>query len=52
MSLLLYGYSAEHGDQGHKYNAHNYLTKPFDDPDAVLAAVENGLAERQEVMGE
>jgi ActR/RegA family two-component response regulator len=28
-----------------KYNAHNYLTKPFDDPDAVLAAVENGLTE-------
>ena len=34
-----------------KYNAHNYLTKPFDDPDSVLAAVENGLAERKEKLG-
>jgi DNA-binding NtrC family response regulator len=35
-----------------KYDAYNYITKPFDDPDVVLAAVESGLAERKERLGE
>ena len=30
-----------------KYDAYNYITKPFEDPDAVLAAVESGLVEGQ-----
>ena len=46
--IVMTGYSSlETAIKALKYNAHNYLTKPFDDPDAVLAAVENGLAERQ-----
>ena len=51
--IVMTGYSSlETAIKAIKYNAHNYLTKPFDDPDAVLAAVENGLAERKEVLGE
>jgi two-component system NtrC family response regulator len=47
--IVMTGYSSlETAIKAIKYNAHNYLTKPFDDPDAVLAAVENGLAERRE----
>jgi len=51
--IVMTGYSSlETAIRAIKYNAHNYLTKPFDDPDAVLAAVENGLAERKEKLGE
>jgi two-component system NtrC family response regulator len=50
--IVMTGYSSlETAIKAIKYNAHNYLTKPFDDPDAVLAAVENGLAERKERLG-
>ena len=50
--IVMTGYSSlETAIKAIKYNAHNYLTKPFDDPDAVLAAVENGLAERKEMLG-
>jgi DNA-binding NtrC family response regulator len=50
--IVMTGYSSlETAIKAIKYNAHNYLTKPFDDPDAVLAAVENGLAERREKLG-
>jgi DNA-binding NtrC family response regulator len=31
-----------------QYDASDYLTKPFEDPDAVLAAVERGLADHKE----
>jgi DNA-binding NtrC family response regulator len=49
--IVMTGYSSlETAIKAIKYNAHNYLTKPFDDPDAVLAAVENGLAERGEML--
>ena len=51
--IVMTGYSSlETAIKAIKYNAHNYLTKPFDDPDAVLAAIENGLAERRELLGE
>lgn len=51
--IVMTGYSSlETAIRAIKYNAHNYLTKPFDDPDAVLAAVENGLAERREKLSE
>ncbi|MBN1641262.1 MAG: response regulator [Anaerolineae bacterium] len=47
--IVMTGYSSlETAIKAIKYDAHNYLTKPFDDPDAVLAAVENGLLERRE----
>ncbi len=47
--IVMTGYSSlETAIKAIKYDAHNYLTKPFDDPDAVLAAVENGLTERRE----
>jgi DNA-binding NtrC family response regulator len=32
-----------------KYDAFNYLIKPFDDPDVVLAAIAEGLKERDSV---
>ena len=45
--IVMTGYSSlETAIKAIKYDAHNYLSKPFDDPDAVLAAVENGLLER------
>jgi DNA-binding NtrC family response regulator len=51
--IVMTGYSSlETAIKAIKYNAHNYLTKPFDDPDAVLAAIENGLSERKELLGE
>lgn len=51
--IVMTGYSSlETAIKAIKYNAHNYLTKPFDDPDAVLAAVENGLSERKTRLGE
>jgi DNA-binding NtrC family response regulator len=31
-------------------HADNYLTKPLDDPDVVIAAVQNALAERREML--
>ena len=49
--IVMTGYSSlETAIKAIKYNAHNYLTKPFDDPDAVLAAVENGLVERDKAL--
>jgi DNA-binding NtrC family response regulator len=51
--IVMTGYSSlETAIKAIKYNAHNYLTKPFDDPDAVLAAIENGLSERKELLCE
>ena len=47
--FVMTGYSSlETAIKAIKYDASDYLTKPFDDPDAVLAAVERGLADRQE----
>jgi DNA-binding NtrC family response regulator len=43
--IVMTGYSSlESAIKAIKYDASDYLTKPFDDPDAVLAAVERGLA--------
>ena len=51
--IVMTGYSSlETAIKAIKYNAHNYLTKPFDDPDTVLAAVENGLADRKKKQSE
>lgn len=42
--IVMTGYSSlETAIKAIKYDASDYLTKPFDDPDAVLAAVERGL---------
>ena len=42
--IVMTGYSSlESAIKAIKYDASDYLTKPFDDPDAVLAAVERGL---------
>jgi len=50
--IVMTGYSSlETAIKAIKYDASDYLTKPFDDPDAVLAAVERGLADRQEEAG-
>jgi DNA-binding NtrC family response regulator len=47
--IVMTGYSSlETAIRAIKYDASDYLTKPFDDPDAVLAAVERGLTEREE----
>jgi len=47
--IVMTGYSSlETAIKAIKYDASDYLTKPFDDPDAVLAAVERGLADREE----
>jgi len=47
--IVMTGYSSlETAIRAIKYDASDYLTKPFDDPDAVLAAVERGLTERKE----
>ena len=44
--IVMTGYSSlESAIKAIKYDASDYLTKPFDDPDAVLAAVERGLAQ-------
>jgi DNA-binding NtrC family response regulator len=43
--IVMTGYSSlDSAIKAIKYDASDYLTKPFDDPDAVLAAVERGLA--------
>jgi DNA-binding NtrC family response regulator len=43
--IVMTGYSSlESAIKAIKYDASDYLTKPFDDPDAVLAAVERGLS--------
>jgi DNA-binding NtrC family response regulator len=43
--IVMTGYSSlDTAIKAIKYDASDYLTKPFDDPDAVLAAVERGLA--------
>jgi DNA-binding NtrC family response regulator len=45
--IVMTGYSSlETAIKAIKYDASDYLTKPFDDPDAVLTAVERGLADR------
>jgi two-component system, NtrC family, response regulator len=45
--IVMTGYSSlETAIKAIKYDASDYLTKPFDDPDAVLAAVERGLESR------
>ena len=50
--IVMTGYSSlETAIQAIKYDASDYLTKPFDDPDAVLAAVERGLASQMSVVG-
>jgi YesN/AraC family two-component response regulator len=42
--IVMTGYSSlDSAIKAIKYDASDYLTKPFDDPDAVLAAVERGL---------
>lgn len=46
--LVMTGYSSlETAIKAIQYDASDYLTKPFDDPDAVLAAVERGLANQE-----
>jgi DNA-binding NtrC family response regulator len=50
--IVMTGYSSlETAIKAIKYDASDYLTKPFDDPDAVLAAVERGLASEMAVSG-
>ena len=50
--IVMTGYSSlETAIKAIKYDASDYLTKPFDDPDAVLAAVERGLQDRKELLG-
>jgi DNA-binding NtrC family response regulator len=45
--IVMTGYSSlETAIKAIKYDASDYLTKPFDDPDAVLSAVERGLETR------
>ena len=45
--IVMTGYSSlDSAIKAIKYDASDYLTKPFDDPDAVLAAVERGLSGR------
>jgi two-component system response regulator HydG len=34
-----------------KYDGYDYLVKPFDDTDKILAVVEKGLADRREAIG-
>ena len=49
--IVMTGYSSlETAIKAIKYDASNYLTKPFDDPDEVLAAVERGLLDRREML--
>jgi len=51
--IVMTGYSSlETAIKAIKYDASDYLTKPFDDPDVVLAAVERGLADRRERLGQ
>ena len=43
--IVMTGYSSlDSAIKAIKYDASDYLTKPFDDPDAVLAAIERGLS--------
>lgn len=43
--IVMTGYSSlDSAIKAIQYDASDYLTKPFDDPDAVLAAVERGLS--------
>ena len=43
--IVMTGYSSlDSAIKAIKYDASDYLTKPFDDPDAVRAAVERGLS--------
>ena len=45
--IVMTAYSTlENAIKAIKYDAYNYLIKPFDDPDVVLSAVAEGLKER------
>ena len=45
--IVMTAYSTlENAIKAIKYDAYNYLIKPFDDPDVVLSAVAEGLRER------
>ncbi len=47
--IVMTGYaSLETAIKAIKYNAYDYILKPFEDPDVVLAAIEKGLAHRDE----
>ncbi len=47
--IVMTGYaSLETAIKAIKYNAYDYILKPFEDPDVVLAAIEKGLAHRGE----
>jgi len=51
--ILMTGYgSLETAIRAIKYDCYDYILKPFDDPDVVLAAVERGLAEGKERAAE
>jgi two-component system NtrC family response regulator len=51
--IVMTGYSSlESAIKAIKYDASDYLTKPFDDPDAVLAAVERGLGSQMALSAE
>jgi two-component system NtrC family response regulator len=46
--IVMTGYSSlDSAIKAIKYDASDYLTKPFDDPDAVLGAIERGLSSQQ-----
>lgn len=50
--IVMTGYSSlEPAIMAITYDASDYLCKPFDDPDAVLAAVERGLANLNQAVG-
>ena len=34
-----------------KYDGYDYLVKPFDDTDKILAVIEKGLGDRREAVG-
>ena len=46
--IMMTGYgSLETAIKAIKYDCYDYILKPFDDPDVVLAAVERGLGDRK-----
>jgi DNA-binding NtrC family response regulator len=46
--IVMTGYSSlDTAIKAIKYDASDYLTKPFDDPDAVLDAIDRGLSGRE-----
>ena len=51
--IMMTGYgSLETAIKAIKYDCYDYILKPFDDPDVVLAAVERGLTDRKEKTAE